>query len=124
VKIAPDLAALELADIASALVRHGIDAVIATNTTFSRAGVAELPQAAESGGLSGRPLRELSTEVVRRLHELLQGRLPIIAVGGILSGADAVAKRAAGARLVQIYTGLIYRGPGLVREVVAALSGG
>ncbi len=121
VKIAPDLGEADIDLIGQALLEQGIDAVIATNTTFSRQGVAGLPQAEEAGGLSGGPLTALATQVVRRLHETLAGRLPIIAVGGILSGADARAKLAAGASLVQLYTGLIYRGPGLVREVAAAL---
>lgn len=121
VKIAPDLADEDLASVAQALARHEIDAVIATNTTFSRAGVEGLTHAAETGGLSGAPLRERSTAAVRQLARLLDGKLPIIAVGGIASGADAAAKIAAGASLVQVYTGFIYRGPALVREVVAAL---
>ena len=104
-----------------ALVRHGIDAVIATNTTFSRAGVEGLPHADEAGGLSGAPLRDRSTAVVRQLAEVVEGALPIIASGGILSGADAAAKIAAGASLVQIYTGFIYRGPTLIREAVKSL---
>ncbi len=121
VKIAPDLDEAEIDLIGRTLLEQGIDAVIATNTTFSRQGVAGLPHAEEAGGLSGGPLTAPATQVVRRLHETLAGRLPIIAVGGILSGADACAKLAAGASLVQLYTGLIYRGPGLIREVAAAL---
>lgn len=121
VKIAPDLADAELESVAQALVRHEIDGVIATNTTFSRAGVEGMPHAAETGGLSGAPLRDRSTAIVRQLAALLAGKLPIIAAGGILSGADAAAKIAAGASLVQLYTGFIYRGPELVREAVAAL---
>lgn len=121
IKIAPDLADADLRTVGQALLRHGMDAVIATNTTFSRAGVESLPHAQEAGGLSGAPLMARSTEVVRQLAEILEGRLPIIAVGGILSGADAAAKIAAGASLVQIYTGFIYRGPELIREAVKAL---
>jgi dihydroorotate dehydrogenase len=122
IKIAPDLADADLRTVGQALLRQGMDAVIATNTTFSRAGVESLPHAGETGGLSGAPLMARSTEVVRQLAEILEGRLPIIAVGGILCGADAVAKMAAGASLVQIYTGFIYRGPELIREAVQALS--
>ena len=121
VKIAPDLSDAEIVFIGKTLLQYDIDAVIATNTTFSRQGVAGLPHAEESGGLSGRPLTALATQVVQRLREIVGGRLPIIAVGGILNGADAKAKLAAGASLVQLYTGLIYRGPALVREVAEAL---
>lgn len=120
-KIAPDLAEADVVTVAQALVRHEIEAVIATNTTFSRSGVAGLPSAQESGGLSGAPLHTRSTAVVRQLADVLAGKLPIIAVGGICSGADAAAKIAAGASLVQIYTGFIYRGPALICEAVAAL---
>jgi len=121
IKIAPDLADADVRTVGQALLRQGMDAVIATNTTFSRAGVESLPHAQEPGGLSGAPLMARSTEVVRQLAEILEGRLPIIAVGGILCGADAAAKMAAGASLVQIYTGFIYRGPELIREAVQAL---
>jgi dihydroorotate dehydrogenase len=120
-KIAPDLTAEQIADVAQLLTQHRIDAVIATNTTLARTGVEGLPNAAEAGGLSGAPLREQATWVVRQLADRLEGRVPIIGVGGILSGADACEKRAAGASLVQLYTGLVYRGPALVRECVAAL---
>lgn len=121
IKIAPDLGEEEIALIGRALLRYRIEAVIATNTTASRRGIENLPHAAEAGGLSGAPLTERATAVVRRLNEVLEGRLPIIAAGGIMSGADAVAKMEAGASLVQLYTGLIYRGPSLVREVAKAL---
>ena len=121
IKIAPDLADADLPMVGQALRRHGMDAVIATNTTFSRAGVEGMPHAGETGGLSGAPLRERSTAVVRRLADILAGEIPIIAVGGILSGADAAAKIEAGASLVQLYTGFIYRGPDLIREAVLAL---
>jgi dihydroorotate dehydrogenase len=104
-----------------ALIRHELDAVIATNTTFSRVGLENLPHAGETGGLSGAPLMARSTAVVAQLREILAGKLPIIAVGGILSGTDAAAKIAAGASLVQLYTGFIYRGPALIREAVQAL---
>ena len=95
--------------------------MIATNTTIDRAAVAELPHADEAGGLSGRPLGAKATAVIRTLAEELGGALPIIGVGGIMSGADAKEKIAAGATLVQIYTGLIYKGPELVAEIAAAL---
>jgi dihydroorotate dehydrogenase len=121
VKIAPDLDADEIKDIAAALVRHGIDAVIATNTTASREGVEHLKHGGEAGGLSGRPVFAKSTAVVRQLAAALQGKLPIIACGGIFSAADARQKLDAGASLVQIYSGLIYKGPGLVREIVRGL---
>lgn len=120
-KIAPDIADADLPIVGQALIRYELDAVIATNTTFSRAGVENLPHAQEVGGLSGAPLMARSTAVVARLWEVLADQLPIIAVGGILSGADAAAKIAAGASLVQLYTGFIYRGPELIREVVQAL---
>jgi dihydroorotate dehydrogenase len=96
--------------------------VIATNTTVSRTGVEGLAHGDEAGGLSGAPLRERSTAVVRRLHAALGERIPIIGVGGILRGEDAVEKIAAGAKLVQLYSGLIYSGPQLVAECVRALA--
>ncbi len=121
IKIAPDIADADLPTVGQALIRHELDAVIATNTTFSRVGVEKLPHAQETGGLSGAPLMTRSTAVVERLREIFADKLPIIAVGGILSGADAAAKIAAGASLVQLYTGFIYRGPELIREAVKAL---
>jgi len=117
-KIAPDLEREQIVAIADALRRHRIDAVIATNTTVSRERVLGLPHANEQGGLSGAPVFEASTAVVRQLSNLLAGEVPIIAAGGVLSGDDARAKLDAGAQLVQLYSGLIYRGPGLVRECV------
>ncbi|MCX7169273.1 MAG: quinone-dependent dihydroorotate dehydrogenase [Proteobacteria bacterium] len=119
-KVAPDLEAEQINRIAAALRRHRIDAVIATNTTLERTGVTGLPHAAEAGGLSGAPLFDKSTAVVAALAKALANELPIIAVGGIVDGLKAQAKLAAGAQLVQIYSGLIYRGPELVRECVAA----
>ena len=121
IKIAPDIADADLPTVGQALIRYELDAVIATNTTFSRVGAEGLPHAGEAGGLSGAPLLAHSTAVVKQLHEILGGKLPIIAVGGILNGADATAKIAAGASLVQLYTGFIYRGPELIREAVEAL---
>jgi dihydroorotate dehydrogenase len=121
VKVAPDLDPTELAMIAAALHRHGIDGVIATNTTIARDGVQGLRHAAEAGGLSGRPLFEASNRAIGLLRAALGPGYPIIGVGGVMSGADACAKIAAGADLVQVYTGLIYRGPALVGEVARAL---
>jgi dihydroorotate dehydrogenase len=122
VKIAPDLDESQLDAIADVLVSTGMDAVIATNTTLARDGVAGLQHGDEAGGLSGAPVREKSTAVVRGLAKRLDGRLPIIAAGGILSGADAREKIDAGATLVQVYSGLIYRGPALVGEAIRALA--
>ncbi len=121
-KIAPDLDDTQITSIADALRRHRIDAVIATNTTLSREGVEHLPHGSEAGGLSGAPLFEKSTAVLRRLTLALAGELPVIAAGGITDGAKALAKLEAGAALVQVYSGLIYRGPDLVRECVEASS--
>ncbi len=121
-KIAPDLEPPALDQVARLLVKHRIDGVIATNTTISRTGVAGLAGAGETGGLSGRPLRAQSTAIVRRLAHALDGALPIVGVGGIASGADAIEKIEAGASLVQIYTGLVYRGPHLVAECGRALA--
>ncbi|POZ60899.1 quinone-dependent dihydroorotate dehydrogenase [Chromobacterium alticapitis] len=116
VKIAPDLDDEQIAEIARLLTANGIDGVIATNTTLSRAEIAGHPLESEAGGLSGAPVRSRSTAVIRKLARELDGALPIIGVGGILSGNDAVEKLDAGAALVQIYSGLIYRGPELVGE--------
>ncbi len=121
IKIAPDLSPAALTGIARLLVRHRADAVVATNTTVSRDAVHGMRHSDEAGGLSGRPLRAQATEVVRTMAKALDGALPIIGVGGILSGADAREKVDAGAALVQIYTGLIYRGPDLVAECAQAL---
>ena len=120
-KIAPDLELREIEEIAGLLERYAIDAVIATNTTVSRDGVAGLAHAPEAGGLSGAPVKDKSTRVVRELARILAGRLPIIGVGGIGSAADAREKIAAGASHDQLYTGLVYRGPALVAECVQAL---
>jgi len=122
VKIAPDLDDVAVNAVARLLVAHRLDGVIATNTTIARDGVAGLPHADEAGGLSGAPLRERSTAVLRTLAKALDGALPIIGVGGILAAADAQQKIDAGATLVQLYTGLIYRGPDLVAECVRALA--
>jgi len=122
VKIAPDLEPRAIDGIARLLVRHAVDGVIATNTTIAREAVKGEPHAEEAGGLSGRPLRARSTAVVARLAKALDGALPIIGAGGILCGADAKEKVDAGATLVQIYTGLIYRGPELVAECARELA--
>ncbi|WAI83258.1 MULTISPECIES: quinone-dependent dihydroorotate dehydrogenase [Achromobacter] len=120
VKIAPDLTQEQIDAIAYTLPRHGIDGVIATNTTLSRDAVAGQAHAEEAGGLSGAPVHELSLKVIRRLKEQLGDSLAIIGVGGVLSGQQAREKMAAGADAVQLYTGLIYRGPALVGECVRA----
>ena len=120
-KIAPDLDDTQIAAIAALLMMHCIDGVIATNTTLARDAVAGLPNAQEAGGLSGAPVRAASNRVIRALAHHLEGEVPIIGVGGILSGADAQEKIDAGAALVQLYSGLIYRGPELVRECVSRL---
>ena len=121
VKIAPDLEPLQIDAIAALLMKYRIDGVIATNTTLSRNEVKALPHSNETGGLSGQPLAQRATAVIHRLHLALQGALPIIGVGGIMNAADAEEKIEAGASLVQIYSGLIYRGPDLVREIAQAL---
>jgi dihydroorotate dehydrogenase len=121
VKIAPDLDDAQIRLIAAALKRHGVDGAIATNTTVARDAVRGLPHADEAGGLSGAPMFAASNRVIVALRAALGAQMPIIGVGGVLSGDDARAKRAAGADLVQIYTGLIYKGPALVAECAAAL---
>ena len=120
-KIAPDIEPEQIKTIAAALLRHRIDGVIATNTTISRSAVQGMTHADEAGGLSGAPVTAASTAVIRALHQELAGAIPIIGVGGILSGADAKQKQDVGASLVQIYTGLIYRGPALIRDCADAL---
>jgi dihydroorotate dehydrogenase len=122
VKIAPDLDDAQIDVIARTLQKSRIDGVIATNTTIARDAVLGLPHAQETGGLSGRPVFEASNRVISQLRAALGRRYPIIGVGGVMSGADAKAKIAAGADLVQIYTGLIYRGPALVSEAARALA--
>jgi len=121
IKIAPDLDAAQIAMIAAALQRHGMDGVIATNTTIAREAVADLPHANENGGLSGAPVFAASNAVIRQLRAALGPQFPIIGVGGIMSAEDAVAKIHAGADVVQIYTGLIYHGPELVTQAARAL---
>jgi dihydroorotate dehydrogenase len=121
VKIAPDLELPEIDSIAALLMKHRIDGVIATNTTLSRAGVETFPHAQEAGGLSGAPLAKRATSVIARLRHALQGALPIIGVGGIMDAAGATEKIEAGASLIQVYSGLVYRGPHLVREIAQVL---
>jgi len=121
VKIAPDLDQRQVGAIAAALKRHGMDGVVATNTTISREAVRGLPHAQEAGGLSGAPLLEASNRVIGQLRSALGKGFPIIGVGGVMSAEDAVSKIRAGADVVQIYTGLIYRGPQLVRDAARAI---
>ncbi len=120
-KIAPDLEDAAIRSIADIVRREGMDGVIATNTTVARADVEQYPNGVQTGGLSGAPLRERATRVIRTLATALAGEIPIIGVGGILSGADAIEKLDAGATLVQVYTGLIYRGPELVTECIESI---
>ncbi len=121
IKIAPDLTVEEIIHIARLLLEFAIDGVIATNTTIARDKITGHPFSHEAGGLSGAPLKDQSTHVVRGLAAELQGKIPIIAAGGILNAIDAQEKLAAGASLVQIYSGLIYRGPQLIEDIVKSL---
>lgn len=123
VKIAPDMTEEETASIANTLLQFELDGVIATNTTVTRDSVHNSIYAKEAGGLSGLPVRDKSTQTVKTLSNCLEGKIPIIGVGGIFSGADALEKIKAGASLVQIYSGFIYRGPGLIKETVEAIKG-
>lgn len=120
VKIAPDMTDEEIGDFAQRIVQSGMDGIIATNTTLSREGIEGVPHAEEAGGLSGAPVKNKSTHTIRVLAQALQGKLPIIGVGGISTGEDAAEKLRAGASLVQIYSGFIYRGPHLITEASAA----
>ncbi len=120
-KIAPDLDSSQVIKIADLLMQHKIDGVIAANTTLKRDAVKGLANADEAGGLSGAPVRNQSTIVIQQLSKQLQGAVPIIGVGGIFSGFDAVEKIAAGASLAQVYSGLIYKGPALVHEICKTL---
>ena len=122
VKLAPDLTDIELSAAARLLLKHGVDAVVATNTTIARDGVAGIKHADEQGGLSGTPLKARATAVVKALHAELGDRVPIIGVGGIFGAEDARDKMASGASLVQIYTGLIYQGPSLAAQIANALA--
>ena len=120
-KIAPDLDTEQIIDIAERLKQNRIDAVIATNTTIGREGVERYAKSSEAGGLSGAPVRVKSTSVIKQLSLALQKEIPIIGVGGIMSGLDAEEKIKAGASLVQVYTGMVYRGPGLISEICRQL---
>jgi dihydroorotate dehydrogenase len=122
VKIAPDLDSNQIQEIGRLLIENRIDGVIATNTTLSRTGVENLRHGQETGGLSGEPVRAKSTSVIRELAQVLDGALPIIGVGGIMCGDDAVEKIRAGAALVQVYSGLIYEGPHLVSDCADAIA--
>jgi dihydroorotate dehydrogenase len=121
VKIAPDLSKDEVKSIAQSLIDNDIDGVIATNTTLSREGVETLEFGTEQGGLSGQPVKDKSTQVIKILSEALDNKVPIIGVGGIASSEDANEKLQAGASLVQVYTGFIYQGPPLVKNIVNGL---
>ncbi len=121
-KVAPDLENDDILRISDQLVNYGIDGIIATNTTIARDSIQGLPNCNETGGLSGKPLRERSTEVVDLLYRPLQETMPIIASGGVMTGADAVEKMQAGAKLVQLFTGFIYYGPVLVPDCVDAVA--
>lgn len=122
VKIAPDMVEEDIQCVAGALRRHKLDGVIATNTTIDRETVKALPHGGEAGGLSGGPLTEKSTAVIRELARSLEGEVPVIGVGGILTGEDAAEKIQAGAALVQIYSGFIYTGPALIRDASRAIA--
>jgi dihydroorotate dehydrogenase len=121
-KIAPDLDDGDIDAVADRALAHGMDAIIATNTTVSRSGIEHIDASREPGGLSGPPLRERATAVVARLARTLQGRMPIIGAGGVSSAGDAREKLQAGASLVQFYTALIYEGPDIVRRMVSGLA--
>ena len=117
VKLAPDIAEDDLAPIVDVLVRRGVDGIAIGNTTLSRAGVRDTVLAKEAGGISGRPLFHRSTVILARVHRLTQGRIPLIGIGGIDSGPAAIAKIEAGATLLQLYTGLVFEGPGLIARI-------
>ena len=122
IKVAPDLEPEEIHDIAVACMRHNIDAIIATNTTIKRDMLNNHPLANETGGLSGEPVKILSTQIIKSFAHILKGEIPIIGVGGICSGNDARDKINAGASLIQVYTGLIYKGPALIKEIADSLN--
>jgi dihydroorotate dehydrogenase len=120
-KIAPDLEVDQVLAIADALLQFKIDALIATNTTLSRNGVEDLKHSSQAGGLSGKPVKNISTAMIKSFAKILDGRIPIIGVGGIMTGSDALEKYYAGASLVQLYSGLIYKGPQLIKDAIIAL---
>jgi dihydroorotate dehydrogenase len=119
-KIAPDLEHEQIESVADALLEFKIDALIATNTTLSRNGVENFKHAAEAGGLSGKPVKQLATMTIKSFADLLHGKIPIIGVGGIMTGVDALEKHHAGASVVQLYSGLIYKGPQLIKDSIVA----
>jgi dihydroorotate dehydrogenase len=121
VKVAPELSADDISSLAGSFCRQGVDGVIATNTTTTRPGLASTALSREQGGLSGAPLGQRSTRVLRGLVQSLQGEIPVIAVGGVMSADDALERFRIGADLVQIYTGLVFRGPTLIREITRAV---
>ncbi|MDG9948052.1 quinone-dependent dihydroorotate dehydrogenase [Acinetobacter ursingii] len=121
-KVAPDLTEEDIEFIANQLLQFKIDGLIVTNTTLSRVGVESLPYGNEAGGLSGAPVFEKSTECLRQFAKRLNGQIPLIGVGGITQGEHALAKKDAGASLVQIYSGLIYTGPSLIKDCVSAFN--
>jgi dihydroorotate dehydrogenase len=123
VKIAPDLEPDQIGDLARVCNELGVDGVIATNTTINRSAVQGHALADQAGGLSGAPVTQRSTEVIAALRTDLRSTIPIIGVGGIMRGSDAVTKLQAGASLVQIYSGLIYAGPQLVTDVLDRVAG-
>lgn len=122
VKIAPDMDEHEIAQVAGVLIQEGMDGVIATNTTIGREGVEQYDTSKEAGGLSGLPVRDKSTQVIRTLNSCLGGKLPIIGVGGIFDGASAADKIRAGASLVQVYSGFIYEGPALIAAAAEGIA--
>jgi dihydroorotate dehydrogenase len=122
VKIAPDLAPAEVADIAAVALAVGIDGIVVANTTVARPPGLRSPHAGEAGGLSGRPLFEPSTALLGEIYRLTRGRLPLVGVGGVASAADAYAKIRAGASLVQLYTALVFAGPSLLGQIKAGLA--
>jgi dihydroorotate dehydrogenase len=121
IKVAPDMSDAEVKTVSASLKAHGIDGLIASNTTLEREAVAGSPYANEAGGLSGAPLTQKSTEIIKAFKAELGDSIPIIGVGGIMTGADALEKIEAGAKLVQVYSGFIYQGPALVRECIEAI---
>ena len=121
-KVSPDMNDQQIDAVASLLRKHRIDGVAATNTTLSRDGLVDKRYAQESGGLSGQPVSKLSTETIHKLYNNLQGEIPIIGIGGIVDAASALEKCQAGAQLVQIYTGLVYNGPSMVKDIAEAFT--
>ena len=122
IKVAPDLSDEEVKDVSATLLANNMDALIATNTTLSKKAVDDLNHGDEAGGLSGEPVRDMSTKVIAEFHKYLKDQIPIIGVGGIASAADAQAKLDAGAALVQVYSGLIYEGPGLIKRILKSIN--